>query len=505
MRTPCDGKVRYEREPVAPTDLLRELVVHPCCDNGCVTTILGLPAGREHICSCVKLRPNFAGFCAPVETVGDLTESQRQANFLEIVKANRAPYDRYRPSPSDSQAVAAEKKNQCRADLLRHFNEYGKRVGDKSWSWDAAYVIRLPNRPSTFVCKRAWCAITGTTIRGAEYVQKLIRQGTVAEHLVAEGDELKDVNIKDAFYHFGLEIDTYHSYIQSFCVLSKIPQSGAPILACAWLADYFDLVGESQPGVMAIHYDPISKREIYDTYIADESVIGLGHDMVSYPQFCGLMRDVFPYCTPREYKQVAGKCHICESMRQAMKTFVLRSDRLIIKRFRLFHRNRTMGEKVKYYGRINEAISSDGLCWSFIFDAFSKDKTRLPILANTASLSDEFDMNVMGCIFHNGKRTQMYVSGPSVRSNSAFMIHCVHAEIRRCIDAGERLPDKIYLEIDGAADNTAYAVMGAMQHLVSAGLCSILEVLWLVVYLFSRSPYNRSPFLAVLDPYGVLL
>ena len=95
-----------------------------------------------------------------------------------------------------------------------------------------------------------------------------------------------------------------------------------------------------------------------------------------------------------------------------------------------------MGEKVKYYGRINEAVSSDGRVWSFIFDAFSKDKTRLPILANMAGLSDKFDMDVMGCIFHNGRRTQMYVSGPSVPTGSAYMIHCVHAEIKRCIDAG---------------------------------------------------------------------
>ena len=87
-------------------------------------------------------------------------------------------------------------------------------------------------------------------------------------------------------------------------------------------------------------------------------------------------------------------------------------------------------------------------------------------------------MNVMGCIFHNGKRTQMYVSGPSVKSNSAYMIHCVHSEIRRCIDAGEPLPDKIYMQIDGASDNTVYAVMA--EHLVAAGLCGTMEVRRLV-------------------------
>ena len=56
------------------------------------------------------------------------------------------------------------------------------------------------------------------------------------------------------------------------------------------------------------------------------------------------------------------------------------------------------------------------------------------------------------------------------------MIHCVHAEIKRCIDAKIPLPDKIYIHIDGAAENTAYAFIAAMEHLVGSGLCQILEV-----------------------------
>ena len=55
-----------------------------------------------------------------------------------------------------------------------------------------------------------------------------------------------------------------------------------------------------------------------------------------------------------------------------------------------------MGEKLKYYERINEAHNSGGRVWSFIFDAMSKHKTRLPILANTDKISKQFENNVMG-------------------------------------------------------------------------------------------------------------
>ena len=241
--------------------------------------------------------------------------------------------------------------------MLRHFKEYGRKDGGKPWCWDDAYAIRRSDGASLKVCKRLWFAIVGITRGVAEHVQEQIRDGMVAEHLVAEEDLQKDVNIRDTFEHFGIEMDTYHSYIQSFCVLSAIPETSGPaIIACAWMADYFELVGEAQPGILKIHYDPVSKQEIFESYLNDAAVVGLCPTMLKYPQFCKLMRDVFPYCVPREWKSVAGKCHICETLRNSMRQAMLRSDRLVIKRLRLYHRNRTMGEKVKYYGRINEAI-----------------------------------------------------------------------------------------------------------------------------------------------------
>lgn len=157
-----------------------------------------------------------------------------------------------------------------------------------------------------------------------------------------------------------------------------------------------------------------------------------------------------------------------------------------------------MGEKLKYYQRISEAQSSGGRVWSFIFDGMSKFRTRLPILSNMAQMGEQFDNDVMGCIFHNDKRTQLYVAGPSAPCGVSYMIHCVHAEIERCIDAGIPLPEKIYVHVDGASDNTAHAFMAAMEHLVGSGLCQILEV-W-------RLPVGHTheviyPFLVLKNPY----
>jgi hypothetical protein len=110
--------------------------------------------------------------------------------------------------------------------------------------------------------------------------------------------------------------------------------------------------------------------------------------MVAFKTFCRLIREVFPKVKPREYKSVSGKCDTCETLRAKLKMCTLRSDRIILKQYKMMHRNMYMGEKLKYYQRQNEAVTSGGRVWSFIFDAMSKHKTRLPILANMTTVPD---------------------------------------------------------------------------------------------------------------------
>jgi hypothetical protein len=107
-----------------------------------------------------------------------------------------------------------------------------------------------------------------------------------------------------------------------------------------------------------------------------------GEEPMSFQNFVHLKKTVFPKVAPREFKSVPGKCPVCERLlakskgllRRATCTCVLylsvmprahaectlRSDRIMIKRFRLFHRNKFMGEKLLYYGRQMEALASGG-------------------------------------------------------------------------------------------------------------------------------------------------
>ena len=100
-----------------------------------------------------------------------------------------------------------------------------------------------------------------------------------------------------------------HAYIGAFCLLSAIPRTEASLVAAAWLTVYFDLVGEAQPDVTTIHYDPITIQEIFEEYIKDpfvHDITGNDKNMLSYGAFCSLIRTAFPNVKPREYKSVSG-------------------------------------------------------------------------------------------------------------------------------------------------------------------------------------------------------
>lgn len=116
-----------------------------------------------------------------------------------------------------------------------------------------------------------------------------------------------------AFLHWGIDVEGVHSYIDQFMVISNIPQTQAALVAAAYLADLFELIGEAQPDVRAIHYDPISYREMHEAYINDAFVKEIGGSTLSYPHFSKLINEVFPRVTPRLYKSCAGTCMIVKA------------------------------------------------------------------------------------------------------------------------------------------------------------------------------------------------
>lgn len=252
------------------------------------------------------------------------------------------------------------------------------------------------------------------------------------------------------------------------------------MVAVSWLTNWFDTNGEQMPGSREISYNKINLDVIHKEYWDCPIVARITDHKVTYAHFTKLIRTVFPDCKQKPYKSVTGKCPPCEKLRNAQRLATLPSDKFLIRGFCQMHRNNVVGEKLKYYDRRREALESNGTVVSYIFDAMSKDKTRLPIMGNEAALDQEFTNNVMGCISHADSKTRFYCSFGSVQTGASLMIHCIHLEIERLIEerklANEAMPEKIYLQIDGASDNTAYAVMASLEHLVAADLVHTIEI-----------------------------
>ena len=198
-----------------------------------------------------------------------------------------------------------------------------------------------------------------------------------------------------------------------------------------------------------------------------------------------------------------------------MKQSVLASDRLLVREYKMLHRQNIMGEKIKYQERRLEAAESRKICGvsrvkSLIFDSMTKRSTALPTFSNTATFKGgQFVNNVMGCVSHDEKEKRFYTSFGSVHSGASLMIHCIHSEVlfiklliytlfnlniflnlfyinavnfqiakvvEECTLKSVPLPEKWYIQIDGASDNTAKAVLASIEHLQIQGLADVIEI-----------------------------
>ena len=160
-----------------------------------------------------------------------------------------------------------------------------------------------------------------------------------------------------------------------------------------------------------------------------------------------MFRSAFPKVSIRAFKNVSGKCPCCERLKLMTKTIKRPADRLILRQYRMIHRNYFLGEKLLYYQRRQEAKDSNGAVWSFIVDGMSSHSTHLPIGGHTRDYNPPFKTHLQGCIAHVGNESTMYWSFPNLSTGASFMIGCLHMEIERCLKAKRKLPTKIYLQV----------------------------------------------------------
>lgn len=181
---------------------------------------------------------------------------------------------------------------------------------------------------------------------------------------------------------------------------------------------------------------------------------------------------MFPKVKIREYKNVTGKCEICEACKKMMSQSKSKALLVIVRQYKMMHRAYYMGEKLLYYQRRAEASSSNGEVGSIIIDKMGTHATQLPLLSNLNQLKATFPVAVTGAISHGTNETTFYMSTPNVSTGASYTIHCILSELRKLFSKNNRQPlKKVYIEIDGASDNVAKAVIAACEHLVIKKFC----------------------------------
>ena len=85
----------------------------------------------------------------------------------------------------------------------------------------------------------------------------------------------------------------------------------------------------------------------------------------------------------------------------------------------------------------------------------------------------------------HGHGTFLYVGLPPVKLGANFTIECIWRTILKMDEkyrtAGGSLPPILFVQLDSASDNKAFAVISFMAHLVEAGVFEDISMNFLIV------------------------
>ena len=260
-----------------------------------------------------------------------------------------------------------------------------KQLASEDWVYDIIH----PTLGLQVVCQRAWLGVFGVTMNQLKHVQEKVRENSSTAPALKE-----TVTKKAAFAAFGMDVNHYHRYLTALMDYDGIPTDKARYyIAAAHLANWIDSSGEWQPDKEEIHLDFTTFKAIYDEYVRSQPVLKMmefNGKLLSYNEFRSMCQKTFPKVHIRKSKGITGKCHFCEGLANLTRTCHLVTDLILIRNYRMYHRNFFMGEKIAYYNRQMMAFGSEGLIWSIIVDGWSKHKSQVcikPFHTNTTSVS----------------------------------------------------------------------------------------------------------------------
>jgi hypothetical protein len=138
-----------------------------------------------------------------------------------------------------------------------------------------------------------------------------------------------------------------------------------------------------------------------------------------------------------------------------------------------------MGERMSYYRRriLAEQYPSEYL--SLISDGMAQEHCKLPWCANFSRIGT-LPHHIQGLIIH-GRRIQIYRTFHNIANGANLAIHTMLLSLEKIIDIETKLPDTVYVQIDGGPENIANALYAMCELLVAKGVTKHIVLTRLMV------------------------
>lgn len=135
----------------------------------------------------------------------------------------------------------------------------------------------------------------------------------------------------------------------------------------------------------------------------------------------------------------------------------------------LLHRATFMKERAGYYERRKESSSANNIAFptilSMIIDLEDSSKTGMPYLAREATLNHQLEHHLTGAKIH-GDHVHFFPTTNTVGKSANLTCFCILRTIEMFYEKHKRIPETIYIQIDGGSENANETVLAMCELIV---------------------------------------
>ena len=433
-----------------------------------------------------KNQPNYCN-CLKKYCLGD--GGTNQTPMVDLINAVRRYVDKEKPERNDfrefMKSYLQSKQSQtyirCTAcyQLLSVISIGSTMPKDgKLWYNYTIGAYAIPVQPQRIrVCPTAFRLIYGLTKANLEGFQRAIKHNIMFGR-TAYNDQtkvavasVKRLEQKNPYLPVNLNSTYVHRLTQDEVSLALKSNNVKTKIAHMFLEKFFNLVGDKMPTSEEIHLDPMEKKKIWKEYCHEvTNVFELDESyLLKKTAFCVLWKNGFPHVKIREYKAVTGKCTHCailSFLRSTTKNSLWCEE---ISDLHVLHRVTFMSERKSYYERLWLAITEPQNYMSIIIDGMAQTHTRIPWSANIKEFPTNINQHLQGIIEH-GQGFTMYRTFNNLTNDANLNIHCLLLQLESRIERYGKLPDTIFIQVDGGSENANKYILAMCELLVHRGM-----------------------------------